>query len=105
MNRKEQTAAAKTPPKPKNVPAGPKALGPVHDLEAHVHPEWWRQIFNAIYLKTDGDVVDDPQLTAKEVDIFSAALALKPEDRILDSLKRSYRYYSLLNRLPHRIIV
>ncbi len=84
MSQKEGTVAVKTPPKPKNAPAGPKVLGPVHDLEAHVHPEWWRQIFNSIYLKTDGDVVDDPQLTAKEVDIFSAALALKPEDRILD---------------------
>jgi D-alanine-D-alanine ligase len=84
MSQKEGTVAVKTPPKPKNATAGPKVLGPVHDLEAHVHPEWWRQIFNSIYLKTDGDVVDDPQLTAKEVDIFSAALALKPEDRILD---------------------
>jgi D-alanine-D-alanine ligase len=84
MSQKEGTVAVKMPPKPKNAPAGPKVLGPVHDLEAHVHPEWWRQIFNAIYLKTDGDVVDDPQLTAKEVDIFSSALALKPEDRILD---------------------
>lgn len=81
---KEQPPLAKPPQKPKNPPTGPKVLGPVHDLEAHVHPEWWRQIFNAIYLKTDGDVVDDPELTAKEVDMFSAALALKPQDKILD---------------------
>ena len=81
---KEQPPPAKPPQKPKNAPSGPKVLGPVHDLEAHVHPEWWRQIFNAIYLKTDGDVVDDPELTAKEVDMFSAALDLKPQDKILD---------------------
>jgi len=84
MNAKGQTPTTKPPQKPKSTSAGPKSLGPVHDLEAHVHPEWWRQIFNAIYLKTDGDVVDDPQLTAKEVDIFSGVLGLKPEDRILD---------------------
>jgi D-alanine-D-alanine ligase len=70
--------------KAKTTPEAVKSLGPVHDLEAHVDPEWWRQIFNATYLKTDGDVVDDPQLTAKEVDVFVGILNMSMEDRILD---------------------
>jgi len=61
-----------------------KSLGPVADLEAHVHPEWWRHIFNATYLKTDGDVVADQQLTRREIDHFSQILRLTPEQRILD---------------------
>ncbi|MBN2312524.1 MAG: methyltransferase domain-containing protein, partial [Sedimentisphaerales bacterium] len=59
-------------------------LGPVPNLEEHVNPEWWRQIFNATYLKTDGDVVDDPQLTAKELDVFCGILNMSPDDKILD---------------------
>ena len=31
-------------------------LGPVADLEAHLPEEWWRKLFNALYVKTDGDV-------------------------------------------------
>ena len=61
-----------------------KSLGPVLNLEEHVQPEWWRCIFNSIYLKTDGDVVDDSQVTYKEVDVFSKILQLSPEDKILD---------------------
>jgi len=35
-------------------------------------------------LKTDADVVNDEKITIKEVDLFSEALKLSPEDRILD---------------------
>lgn len=59
-------------------------LGPVPNLEEHVHPDWWRAIFNPLYLKTDGDIVDDQCITGNEVDLFSRTLALEPEDRILD---------------------
>jgi D-alanine-D-alanine ligase len=75
---------AKATEKGKAAPSGPKSLGPVPNLEEHVHPEWWRQIFNAIYLKTDGDVVDDQQVTAKEVDTFCEILKLQPGQRVLD---------------------
>ena len=34
-------------------------LGPVADLEAHLPEEWWRKLFNALYVKTDGDVVEN----------------------------------------------
>jgi D-alanine-D-alanine ligase len=61
-----------------------KSLGPVSNLEEHVPDDWWSRIFNSIYLKTDADVVDDRDITSREVDLFSEILRLKPEDRILD---------------------
>ena len=84
MKDKEQQAVGKAARKPRTASEGAKTLGPVPNLEEHVHPEWWRQIFNATYLKTDGDVVDDPQLTSREVDIFCGILNMSPSDRILD---------------------
>jgi D-alanine-D-alanine ligase len=84
MKDKEQPLPVKPGQKTKTTPEAAKSLGPVPNLEEHVNPEWWRQIFNATYLKTDGDVVDDPQLTAKEVDVFCGILNLSPEDKALD---------------------
>ncbi|MDX1524008.1 MAG: class I SAM-dependent methyltransferase, partial [Anaerolineae bacterium] len=63
--------------------AGP-SLGPVPNLEEHVHPDWWRRIFNSIYLKTDADVVDDQKITRYEIDRFIEILNLSPEHQILD---------------------
>ncbi|UCG58598.1 MAG: methyltransferase domain-containing protein [Phycisphaerales bacterium] len=83
--RQKEHAPPRTPgQKPITASEGAKSLGPVPNLEEHVHPEWWRQIFNATYLKTDGDVVDDPLLTSKEVDVFSGILNMSLEDKILD---------------------
>ncbi len=53
-----------------------KVLGPVQDLEQHVSPDWWRKIFNSLYLKTDGDVIDDKNITSQEVDLFSEILEI-----------------------------
>ncbi|MCS7233324.1 MAG: methyltransferase domain-containing protein [Synergistetes bacterium] len=61
-----------------------KVLGPVEDLEEHVHPDWWRRIFNSMYLKTDADVVEDKAITKAEVDLFLSILNLSKEDKILD---------------------
>ena len=61
-----------------------KILGPVSNLEEHVHPDWWRNIFNELYLKTDGDVVADQNITSKEISLFSEFLKLSKNDKILD---------------------
>ena len=61
-----------------------KFLGPVEDLESYVKADWWRQIFNANYLRTDGDVVEDPNITRNETDLFLGALAPDKESTILD---------------------
>jgi D-alanine-D-alanine ligase len=75
---------SKPPQRGKNGKTKRKILGPVQDLEEHVHPEWWRNIFNYLYLKTDADVVDDQNITRQEVDLLCEAFKLAPEDRILD---------------------
>lgn len=74
----------KSPKKKKGSLAETKSLGPVLNLEEHVRSDWWRLIFNATYLKTDADVVDDQRITKKEVDLFSEILGLSPKDKILD---------------------
>jgi len=45
----------------------------VADLEAHLPEEWWRKLFNALYVKTDGDVVENVENTRREVDFIVSA--------------------------------
>ncbi len=59
-------------------------LGPVESLESYVRADWWREIFNANYLRTDGDVVDDESITKEEVDFFISLLNPGLDDSILD---------------------
>ncbi len=59
-------------------------LGPVPDLEKHLGADWWRDLFNATYLKTDADVVENAECTAHEVDELILAASLAPSDRVLD---------------------
>jgi len=80
----EEKASKDKPPQRKKGGEQKVVLGPVPSLEEHVHPEWWRSIFNALYLKTDGDVVDDQNITTREIDMFSRILKLSPDDKILD---------------------
>jgi D-alanine-D-alanine ligase len=61
-----------------------RTLGPVPDLERHLPPEWWRTLFNAVYLRTDGDVVENRSNTVREVDMLVAAAGLEPNDRVID---------------------
>lgn len=61
-----------------------QVLGPVEELENYVRADWWRHIFNANYLRTDGDVVQDTEITRQEVDLFTDALDLDKDARILD---------------------
>ena len=76
-------AAMMKPKKPKRVPAR-SCLGPVADLEQHLPAEWWRKLFNALYVKTDGDVVENNENTRREVDFIVAASAIQPHSAILD---------------------
>jgi len=69
--------------KPKR-PAPRSCLGPVADLEAHLPAEWWRKLFNALYVKTDGDVVENVENTRREVDFIVSAAAIQPHSQILD---------------------
>lgn len=85
-----------TPGKPNAAPANnakskrprranPRScLGPVADLEQHLPAEWWRKLFNALYVKTDGDVVENVENTRREVDFIVSAAAINPSSQILD---------------------
>ncbi len=68
----------------KPTEGGPRTLGPISDLERHLPPDWWRNLFNSLYLKTDGDVVEDDRNTAQEVDLLIKSVGLEANDRILD---------------------
>ena len=61
-----------------------EVLGPVDNLESYVKADWWRHLFNANYLRTDGDVVKDDDITRNEVDIFLSAIEAGTESSILD---------------------
>jgi D-alanine-D-alanine ligase len=61
-----------------------EVLGPVEDLEDHVQADWWRHVFNANYIRTDGDVVEDIEITRNEIQIFTEALGLTQDMHILD---------------------
>ncbi len=61
-----------------------RTLGPISDLERHLPSDWWRTLFNSVYLKTDGDVVENRLNTVQEVDLLIKACGLEPNDRILD---------------------
>src|SRR5512137_500693 len=82
MTKKSQKDAAHG--RGKNGKPLRRVLGPVPNLEEHVRSDWWRHIFNSLYLKTDSDVVDDHGLTRGEVDMFLQLLAPAKDDRMLD---------------------
>ncbi len=80
----EPSPTDKPPQRKKKIKEKKLFLGPVTDLEQHVRPDWWSKIFNYLYLKTDGDVVDDSSITSSEIDSFLTILKPSSDDRILD---------------------
>jgi D-alanine-D-alanine ligase len=64
--------------------SGLRTLGPVSDLERHLPSEWWRTLFNSLYLETDGDIVENDRNTEQEVDLLIRSAGLERNDRILD---------------------
>ena len=93
-----------------------KTLGPIADLEKHLPAEWWKTLFNSIYLKTDGDVIENNDNTLKEVDMLIKAVDLQTDHRVLDLCcgqgrhvielqKRGYENVSGLDRSRYLIRV
>ncbi|MDH3235779.1 MAG: methyltransferase domain-containing protein, partial [Alphaproteobacteria bacterium] len=74
------------PSKPSSTgkPRPRPTLGPLTDLEAHLPAEWWRELFTSLYLKTDGDVVENAEATRQEVDTLLAAAPVDKDAVILD---------------------
>src|SRR5262249_837565 len=64
----KRNGAVDAPRKATPKSSGPRTIGPVPDLERHLPSDWWRSLFNSVYLKTDGDVVENYNNTAQEAD-------------------------------------
>eukprot|EP01147_Barroeca_monosierra_P002319 gene2319-5302_t len=59
-------------------------FGPVDCLEDLLQDQWWTTLFDAMYLKTDGDVVEDPKITANEVNTLLSDVNFPKNGRVLD---------------------
>ncbi|NQV42346.1 MAG: methyltransferase domain-containing protein [Candidatus Marinimicrobia bacterium] len=68
----------------KKVSSVVNSIGPVENLESYVKADWWKHIFNANYLRTDGDVVEDTNLTKSEIELFLSATGARTDEHILD---------------------
>ena len=49
-----------------------------------VDPDWWKTLFDEVYLVTDARSVGDDDITRQEIDIFLALVPMQSHDRILD---------------------
>src|SRR3981081_3057697 len=63
---------------------GARTLCPVPDLERHLPSDWWRTLFNSLYLETDGDIIENERNTEQEVDLLVRSAGLQRNDRLLD---------------------
>ena len=97
-----------------STPSSSRTLGPVADLEKHLPSEWWKTLFNSIYLKTDADVVENVGNTLQEVDLLINLTKIEPSDHVLDLCcgqgrhsielaKRGYRYVTGVDRSRYLI--
>lgn len=112
------SAVASGAPRPTNgnsarqIPAAPprntsqmRTLGPVSDLERHLPAEWWKTLFNSVYLKTDADVVENDRNTELEVDWLVKSAGLESNDSILDLCCGQGRHCLALARRGFRNVV
>jgi D-alanine-D-alanine ligase len=93
------------PKKTKTAQVSPRTLGPVSDLEHHLPSDWWRTLFTSVYLKTDGDVVENFENTRQEVDFIIKTAQLEPNDHILDLCCGQGRHCLELARRGYRYVV
>jgi D-alanine-D-alanine ligase len=49
-----------------------------------VNPEWWKELFDEVYLITDARSVCDDDVTRREIDLIQALVPFAPEQEILD---------------------
>jgi len=49
-----------------------------------VNPEWWKELFDEVYLITDARSVCDGDVTRREIDLIQALIPIAPEQGILD---------------------
>jgi hypothetical protein len=67
------------PPRPaRSAARRPRTLGPVAYLEHHLPGEWWQELFDSLYLRTDGDVVENDINTIAEADLLVQSTGIRP---------------------------
>ena len=77
-------------------------------MTIHVNPDWWKTLFDEIYLVTDARTVGNDDVTRHEIDAVSSLLPMSPGDRILDLCgghgrhtlelcRRGYRHCTVLD--------
>lgn len=53
-------------------------------MSIKVEPDWWKTLFDEVYLKTDARSVGDDELTRREVDLVCEMVPMQPNHSILD---------------------
>jgi D-alanine-D-alanine ligase len=53
-------------------------------MKIDVNPDWWKTLFDEVYLKTDARSVCNDEVTCREVDAVCALLPLQSDHAILD---------------------
>jgi D-alanine-D-alanine ligase len=53
-------------------------------MTIQVDPDWWKALFDEIYLITDARSVCDEEITRREVDLICELLPIRPDHKILD---------------------
>jgi len=53
-------------------------------MSMKVDPDWWKTMFNEVYLLTDGRSVCNEDITRREVDLICELVPIRPGHRILD---------------------
>ena len=53
-------------------------------MKIDVNPDWWKNMFDEVYLQTDARSVCDENITRREIDVVIEMLPILPGHRILD---------------------
>ncbi len=70
-----------------------------------VKKDWWKEVFDEIYLITDARSVCNKKITSREVDFLEKTLKLKKKDRILDLCGGNGRHSFELAKRGYRNLV
>ena len=82
-------------------------------MKYSVNPDWWKTIFDDVYLLTDARTVCDDSLTKKEVDFVSAFMGIGKTSPVLDlcggqgrhSIEMARRGYTDLTVLDYSVFL
>jgi|WetSurMetagenome_2_1015567.scaffolds.fasta_scaffold00434_15 D-alanine-D-alanine ligase len=53
-------------------------------MTIQVDPDWWKTLFDDVYLLTDARSVCDEEITRREVDLICELLPIRPDHKVLD---------------------